>query len=70
MSPHRALCVAELLILVFEKLRKSDLARCARTCRLFANLAMDILWRDLDLLPQLRAIMPPGLLLENGEHVS
>ncbi|KAK7435428.1 hypothetical protein VKT23_019689 [Stygiomarasmius scandens] len=48
--------------------RKRDLVSCALSCRLFASLALGLIWREMDtLLPLLQLL--PGLQLVHGYYV-
>lgn len=50
MPPHPALGIGEILALIFEELRddRKSLAICARTCKLFLEPVLNVLWRRLD----------------------
>ncbi|KAN0078421.1 hypothetical protein V8E55_010478 [Tylopilus felleus] len=45
---HRALEIPELLLNIFYHVRHDDLAILARTCQAFKELALDVLWEELD----------------------
>lgn len=46
--PHRALEVFEILGLLFKHMKPATLAVTARVCRGWSDIALDVLWRDLD----------------------
>jgi hypothetical protein len=51
MPAHPALGISEILALIFEELQddKKSLAICARTCKLFSEPALNMLWRRLSI---------------------
>lgn len=59
---HRCLRIPEIRTEIFGLLRKGDCAALARTCKLFYNEAMDVLWADLQSLLPLVRCMPPDLV--------
>ncbi|KII93116.1 hypothetical protein PLICRDRAFT_380502 [Plicaturopsis crispa FD-325 SS-3] len=60
---HRCLMILDVLLMIFESLdlSKRDLARLARTCKLFCSPALDVLWRDQQHLLVLLKCLPPDL---------
>lgn len=64
---HRCLCISEILREIFEYCALSNLsplAHLARTCRLFREPALDILWRELDDVSPLMKCLPSNLWVE------
>jgi hypothetical protein len=59
---HKALLVEDIVIIILNHLRKSDLSHVATTCRALSKLALDILWTELhhNMLPYLAISMAPG----------
>jgi len=64
MSPHPALQVPEILSIIFGNFyqenftEEQSLASLARSCKLFFEPAVSILWRRLDSLPSLFKVIP------------
>jgi hypothetical protein len=60
MAPHLALCIQEILGLVFENSMddKAALARSAQCCTTFLNPALDILWQNLQSVRPLEQLLP------------
>jgi hypothetical protein len=60
MAPHLALCIQEILGLVFENSMddKAALARSAQCCTAFLNPALDILWQNLQSVRPLEQLLP------------
>lgn len=51
--------ISELLLLIISFLDQQSLARAARVCRSWSHVALDALWRDVDDLPRLLALLCP-----------
>ncbi|KAJ7731242.1 hypothetical protein B0H16DRAFT_1469234 [Mycena metata] len=64
---HRCLSIPEILRMIFEELLRCNapdlkaLARLAQTCRGFSDLALDILWKDLNSAIPLLKSFPPHI---------
>ncbi|KAI0738351.1 hypothetical protein C8Q80DRAFT_1347940 [Daedaleopsis nitida] len=56
---QRVLNIPELLELIFSFLEVSDNARNARVCKSWTEVALDLLWREVDHLPRLLRILAP-----------
>lgn len=55
---HPALLLEEVIQLLFSFLSQSELAAAARTCDAWKDLALDILWRDVQLQDLLNVVCP------------
>ncbi|KAI0708775.1 hypothetical protein C8T65DRAFT_830002 [Cerioporus squamosus] len=56
---HRVLTVPELLEMIFSILEMGDLRRNALVCKAWAEVALDILWRDVEDLPRMLHLLAP-----------
>lgn len=60
---HQCLRITEIQSLIFGSLRASECAPLARTCKLFYEQAMDVLWADIDsLIPFIRCVASDALV--------
>ena len=69
---HSCLRVTELLDSIFQESNVIDRVALARVCKSFSEIALDILWRDIDDLKPFLACLPvdlPAINLETGEAV-
>jgi hypothetical protein len=68
---HRAFMIAETLQMIFVYPEQKSLSRLARTCRLFHNAAIPILWSSLDSLIPLWKLLPSNVVrIERIEYSS
>lgn len=58
-TTQRVLVIPELLELVFSFLNAQDNARNARVCKAWTQVALDLLWREVDHLPRLLSLLAP-----------
>ncbi|KAH7903840.1 hypothetical protein BJ138DRAFT_1019974 [Hygrophoropsis aurantiaca] len=59
---HQALLIEDIQLYILNQVeQKSDLSALARTCQAFTQVALDVLWRDLDCFIRLIQCMPPDL---------
>lgn len=62
-SMHQCLRITEIQSLIFGSLRASECAQLARTCKLFYEQAMDVVWADIDsLIPFVRCVASDALV--------
>jgi hypothetical protein len=71
MNTHRALCIGDVLDLIFEELKddKPALAACALTCRFLLPIALDYLWKELKTSMPIKRLLP-DLWNADGTYVS
>lgn len=62
----RVFSVLEVHRRILENLGKSDLAASARTCRTWVDLALDILWEELESFHPIMALLGPISLHQGG----
>lgn len=67
---QRVLLIPELLDMVFSYLDASDNAVNARVCRRWCNIALDILWRDVEDMRRLFSLLAPLHLGNTSEYVN
>ena len=67
---QRVLLIPELVEMIFSYLDASDNAVNARVCRRWCNVALDILWRDVEDMCRLFNLLAPLRLAETSEYVS
>ena len=67
---QRVLLIPELLDMVFSYLDASDNTINARVCRRWSNIALDILWRDVEDMRRLFSLLAPLHLAITSEYVS
>ncbi|KAI0350798.1 hypothetical protein OH77DRAFT_1488555 [Trametes cingulata] len=63
-TTQRVLAIPEILELVFSFLEAKDHARCVCVCKIWSEVALDTLWRDVDDLRRLFSVLAP---IEPGE---
>jgi hypothetical protein len=71
MNTHRALCIGDILSLIFEELKddKPALAACALTCRFLLPVALDYLWKELETSTPIKRLLP-NLWNPDGTYVN
>ena len=71
MYTPRALLVPDILNLIFQEIKhdKPALASCALTCRSFAPMALDLLWKVLETSTPVKKLLPK-LWTVDGTYVS
>lgn len=67
---YRVLEIPELLDMVFKYLDLPSNASNARVCKKWSEMALDVLWRNVDDLPRLFSILVPLRLMNDNEYVS
>jgi len=69
MDTPRALCIGDILDLIFREIEydKPALAACARTCRWISPMALDYLWKELDKSTPMKKLLP-NLWNEDGTY--
>jgi len=56
---HRVLCIPELLDMVFQYLDPCSNAMNARVCKIWSEIALDSLWKEVDDLKRLFNLLAP-----------
>ncbi|KIO31760.1 hypothetical protein M407DRAFT_19269 [Tulasnella calospora MUT 4182] len=56
---HRVLSIIEVLIQILRSLRKPDLAAAALVCRTWSDVALDLLWEELESVHPIMALLGP-----------
>lgn len=71
MPCHRVLSVSDIIHLVFDEISddKPTLARSARSCRAFHDIALDILWKNLECIAPLQKLLPNCEVRDDGTLV-
>ncbi|KAI0750487.1 hypothetical protein C8Q74DRAFT_1361745 [Fomes fomentarius] len=67
---QRVLVIPELLELVFSFLNTQENARNARVCKAWTQVALDLLWREVDDLPRLLSLLAPTEDCTEGRRFS
>ncbi|TFK87886.1 hypothetical protein K466DRAFT_645714 [Polyporus arcularius HHB13444] len=65
---QRVLTIPELLEMIFSFLEKGDLSRNALVCKAWSEVALDILWRDVDDLPRMLHLLAPTEACPQGQR--